>query len=118
MNTTPTFTTMPSSKRLLRSLKDIRTCSGRPSKLVVPYKAYMAITALEMERSRRETERSGLWARLKNVDSRIRAIDLDKTALLRGLGMPKPRSQTLVAAPAPRRGSTPPRTMGGFKIKY
>ncbi len=56
---------MPAPKRIIRGVKDIRTRSGTPDQVIVPYKAYMAITALEMEKFRRETERDNLIAPLE-----------------------------------------------------
>ena len=59
---------MSAPKRIIRGVKDIRTRSGTPDQVIVPYKAYMAITALEMEKFRRETERDNLILRLNNVN--------------------------------------------------
>ena len=52
----------------LRSLKDIRTHSGRVDRVVVPYMAYMKISCLEMEKARRETEKSS--AQIENKKPR------------------------------------------------
>ena len=110
--------TMPTSRRLLRSVKDIRTRSGSSNNGVVPdYKVYMTVTALEMERARRQTERGNLLERLKGIEARLAAIGSEKAALLRGL-RERPRRQALVVTPAPRHINTPPRTLGGFKIRY
>ena len=102
---------------LRRSIKDIRTRSGSSNNRMVPSKVYMTVTVLEMERARRETERGNLVERLKSIETRLAAIDSEKEALLRGLG-DHSRHQALVVTPAPRQISTPPRTLGGFKIRY
>ncbi len=77
---------MPPLKRIIRGVKDIRTRSGTPDQVLVPYKAYMAITALEMEKFRRETERDNLTVRLNNVNTRLQTVDSEKAALLQRLG--------------------------------
>ncbi len=77
---------MPPAKRIIRGVKDIRTRSGTPGQVVVPYKTYMAITALEMEKFRRETERDNLRLRLDNVNARLQTVASDKAALLQRLG--------------------------------
>ena len=77
---------MPPPKRIIRGVKDIRTRSGTPDQVIVPYKAYMAITALEMEKFRRETERDNLTLRLNNVNARLQTVESEKAALLQRLG--------------------------------
>jgi hypothetical protein len=107
---------MPTSSSTLRGVKDIRTRSGAPDQTIVPYRAYMAITALEMEKARRQTERQSLVARLKNVVTRLRIIDSEKTVLLDRLN----KSATRAAA-APRsahRQTTKARPTRGFKHQY
>ena len=108
---------MLTSRRLVRSVKDIRTRSGSSGNRVVPHKVYMTVTTLEMERVRRETERGNLLERLKSIATRLASIDSEKEALLRRL-QDHPRHQALAVTPAPRHISTPPRTLGGFKIRY
>ncbi len=46
----------------------------------------MAITALEMEKFRRETERDNLVLRLNNINGRLQTVESEKAALLRRLG--------------------------------
>ncbi len=53
---------------------------------IVPCNAYMAITALEMERFRRETERGNLMLRLNSVHAGLRTMKLEKAALARRRG--------------------------------
>jgi hypothetical protein len=76
---------MCANKRILRGLQDIRTLSGRVDRTIVPYKEYMKISCLEMERSRRRKERKSAMQRVKNIDIRIREIEAEKTALLQAL---------------------------------
>jgi hypothetical protein len=106
--------------RIIRSVKDIRTRSGTPDQTLVPYKAYMVITALEMEKFRRETERKNLMVRLEGIDNRLRAIEVEKTALIRRLGK-GPAGKAVrwsIKSSLPTRESTPNGRAGGFKYQY
>jgi hypothetical protein len=111
---------MPPPKRIIRGVKDIRTRSGTPDQVIVPYKAYMAITALEMEKFRRETERENLMLRLNNVNARLQTVASEKAALLLRLG--KEAASRPVRRPI--KSSRPVRDCpaaghaGGFKFQY
>lgn len=106
---------MPPPARIVRRLDSIRTRSGAPDQTLVPYRAYMAITALEMEKSRRQIERQGLLTRLQTVTARLQSIDTEKAVLL-------DRLSKLAASPADARPvSTQPATRSraaGFKHRY
>ena len=107
-------------QRMIRSVKDIRTRSGTPDQVLVPYKAYMVITALEMEKFRRETERKNLAVRLESINNRLRAIKAEKTALIRRLGK-GPAGRTIkwsIKSSMPAKESTPNGRNGGFKYQY
>ena len=111
---------MPPPKRIIRGVKDIRTRSGTPDQVIVPYKAYMAITALEMEKFRRETERENLTLRLDNVNARLETVESEKEVLLRRLG----KEAGGRPARRPIRSSRPVRDCpaagqaGGVKLQY
>ena len=108
---------MPPPARIIRSVKDIRTRSGTPDNTLVPYKAYMVITALEMEQFRREKERANLKVRLQSIDSRLESIKVEKSALLHRLGnAPKRRVPPgkIPASPVHAKGHA----VGGFKFQY
>jgi len=99
-----------------RGLNQIRTLSGRTDQLSVPYRNYMQISCLEMERARRNTERKAAGQRIALIDVRIEEIDKAKQELLQaaaagGQGAPA-RLPGLEVKPTPRR------SMGGFKIRY
>jgi len=47
---------------------------------------YMKISALEMEKARRETEKVSAETRIKNIDRRLAEIEAEKEALLKGVG--------------------------------
>ena len=107
---------MPHPNRVIRGVTDIRTHSGTPDQVIVPYKAYMAITALEMEKFRRETECHNLTTRLNSVSAHLRRIDTEKTALLDRLkNLPAPQGGARRVSNVNTLGSRP---VGGFKFQY
>ena len=107
---------MPPPSRTLRSLRDIRTRAGAPDQTIVPHRAYMAITALEMERTRRQTERQGLVSRLKSVTVRMRNIDREKAVLLERLSrVPGHKPEAAIVA---RRQAASSRSVRGFSHQY
>ena len=111
---------MPPPKRIIRGVKDIRTRSGTPDQVIVPYKAYMAITALEMEKFRRETERDNLTLRLNNVNARLETVESEKTVLLQRLGKDaagRPGRRTIRSS-RPTRDCPAAGHAGGFKFQY
>jgi hypothetical protein len=100
-----------------KGLNQIRTLSGRTDRLSVPYRSYMQISCLEMERARRNTERKAAGQRIALIDARIGEIDKAKQELLQaatadGQGAPARLPGGLEVKPVPRR------SMGGFKIRY
>ena len=111
---------MPPPNRIIRGVKDIRTRSGTPDQVIVPYKAYMAITALEMEKFRRETERDNLRLRLDNVNTRLQTVASEKAALLQRLGKEAPDrpARRPIKSSRPIRDCAAAGDAGGFKFKY
>lgn len=106
------------NKSNLRGLRDIRTRSGRVERMGVPYMAYMKISCLEMEKARREKEKSSAEARIRNINQRLGEIEDEKGCILVHLGERQSDS-----VPNPGRvaddGSPGGSTGGpGFKIKY
>ena len=100
-----------------KGLNQISTLSGRTDQLSVPYRSYMQISCLEMERARRNTERKAAGQRIALIDVRIEEIDKAKQELLQaaaagGQGAPARLPGGLEVKPVPRR------SMGGFKIRY
>ncbi|MBM9521227.1 hypothetical protein JWG39_15510 [Desulforhopalus vacuolatus] len=115
-------------KNSIRSVKDIRTHSGSIDQAAIPYKAYMRISCLEMERARRLKEKKQTMARVDLIDSRIEEIEAEKQALKNELaqieeGIPSSDSQ-------PQKKKSNSRQVGsaavhsddsgteGFKISY
>ena len=99
-----------------KGLNQIRTLSGRADQLSLPYRDYMQISCLEMERARRNTERKSASQRIALIDARIEEIDKTKQDLLQAV------SASGEGAPARLPGSRPEpasrRNTGGFKIRY
>jgi hypothetical protein len=99
-----------------KGLNQLRTLSGRVDKLSLPYRSYMQITCLEMDRARRNMERKSASQRVAQIDARIQEIEKSKQELLlavasAGLGT-RTRLPGLELRPAPRCST------GGFKIRY
>lgn len=104
----------------IRGMKDIRSRSGSPDQVIIPYKAYMAITALEMEKSRSQTERASLMVRLNSINARLRTVEEEKAALLERLGKEaagqpgrRPIKSSRPTKDCPAGGEA-----GGFKFQY
>jgi len=72
-------------RRTLRNLQDIRTNSRTSVETFEPHKAFMRLTCLEMEKTRRQKERESALERVRNIDSRFREIEAEKAEILRAL---------------------------------
>jgi hypothetical protein len=99
-----------------KGLTNIRTLSGRVDQVSLPYRSYMQITCLEMEKARRDMERKSASRRIALIDARLDEIDKAKHDLFqavatRGHAVPADLPG-LDLKPAPRRSA------GGFKIRY
>lgn len=99
-----------------RGVNNIRTLSGRVDQVALPYRAYMQVACLEMEKARRNKERQSASQRIASIDSRIAEIEKMKVELMRFVGAPgsapPKRLPGLEVKPEPRRSG------GGFKIRY
>jgi hypothetical protein len=108
-----------------KGLNSLRTLSGRVNQIFTPYRAYMQITCLEMEKSRRLQEQKSAEARIAGIHARLREIEAEKQNLqqaLRRAGAEaavtareavvegKSRSREAYAAELPNRV--------GFRLKY
>ncbi len=104
-----------------RTMRDIKTLSGKVDRIANPYMAYMQITCLEMEKARKGRERASARQRLETLEARLQEIEVEKASLLRALSEHG-------AHPAPGtgdRGPTSPgsrpafgRNGGGLKLRY
>ena len=68
-----------------RTVKDIHTNSGRVDQISQPYRAFMRISVLEMEKVRRGRERKSAMQRIHQIDARFREIGAEKKVLLERL---------------------------------
>ena len=75
---------IPSKPR--RGLQDISTHAGRVRQAAIPYKAFMRLSCLEMEKFRRARERASAMNRVNNIDARFVEIEAEKSAILISLG--------------------------------
>lgn len=99
-----------------RGLREIRTLSGRVDQVSLPYRGYMKITCLEMEKARRRSERKSANQRIADIDGRLKEIEAEKAALLQvleGRNGGKP-----IAVPGFELKPVPRRSTGGFKLRY
>lgn len=69
----------------LKGLNQIRTHSGRVNQISVPYRRYMQITRIEIEKARRNAERASASQRIELIDARLEEIEAIKQELLRAV---------------------------------
>jgi hypothetical protein len=99
-----------------KGLNQIRTLSGRVDQTSLPYRSYMQITCLEMERARRSMERKSASERVALIDARIEEIEKAKQDLLQAVAASGHTASARL--PGLELKSTPRRSGGGFKIRY
>jgi hypothetical protein len=106
------------TRTALRGLKDIRTRSGNPERVRVPYMAYMKISCLEMEKARRQKEKVSAQGRIGNIDARLLEIEVEKDTVLRSLSERTPGTPHKPGTD--RHESTPlsDKDKGCLKIRY
>ena len=104
------------AKKILRSLPDIRTLSGKVDKGSNPYMAYMKVSCLEMEKFRRGKEKESAQQRVRNIEARFREIEAEKAEILAALGEQKGDPPARKRNPEPNSG--PCRNRGAFKVRY
>ncbi len=103
-------------KKTIRGLANIRTRSGTRDQVSEPYKAFLRIGSLEMEKARRGKERESAMNRVQNIDTRFQEIEAEKSGLLEAIGMPVTGSACANPADGPKRA--PNHNKGEFKISY
>ena len=87
---------MPVTKRVVRGLQNMKTLSGRKDDAAAPYKDYMRISILEMEKYRKNKEKESAQERLRAIAERFQEIEIEKQKMLRSLetrAAAMPRSQ-------------------------
>jgi hypothetical protein len=113
---------MPPPNKTVRSLRSIRTHSGTIEGTIIPYKAYVVVTTLEMEKFRREAERAKLITRFEFIKTRLEFIESEKADILRRMGRGPDRSpiedRTPLESQEPTLSATPTHARTGFRMKY
>ena len=98
-----------------RGLRNIRTLSGRVDPSALTYRGYMQVTCLEMEKTRRTSERNSATRRIREIDLRLQEIEKEKQTLLAALASGPKTPQRLPGIeikPSPRHSAR------GFRIRY
>ena len=110
---------MPTTKCILRGVQNIRTMSGRVDDKAIPYKAYMKLSVLEMEKHRRGVEKACALEKVRKIDQRFAEIEVEKQQTLLTLEAQATGPRPAARRPAGRPASAAPRaSTGAFKIRY
>ena len=100
-------------KRTFRGIQDIKTISGRVDKGSIPYKAYMRLSILEMEKYRRDKEKTSALTRVANINKRFEDIEREREEIFTNLEIQKRCNlASEKTSGAPKAGT------GTFKIRY
>ena len=106
------------TKKIMRGVQDIRTNSSRVDDRSIPYKAYMKLSILEMEKYRRGKEKTSALERVQHIDQRFQDIEAEKQEIIAALdakGIQRRRLPGLGELPT---ATAPRTTTGPFKIRY
>jgi len=103
-------------KKTVRGLQDIRTLAGMVDQAATPYRAFMRLSCLEMEKFRRGKERESAMHRVNNIDARFAEIEAEKASLLHVVGERGASRRARRAAEEDK--PAPARCDKGFKIRY
>ena len=95
----------------LRGLRTIRTLAGKVNQTLVPHRAHLQIACLEIEKTRRATERTSVMRRAAELDARLKEIEAEQARLLQALAERK--EITAAGAKPLSRGRARP-----FRIRY
>ena len=98
-----------------KSMRDMKTLSGRVDRIANPYMAYMQITCLEMEKARKGREKDSALKRLQDLDVRLDEIEREKAALLHELAE-RGAARAATASPGGRRAFNG--GAAGLKLRY
>ena len=105
-------------KRIMRGVQDIKTLSGRADEGTIPYKAYMKLSILEMEKFRRGKEKKSALERVHHIDQRFRDIEAERQKIMTALEAKGIRRQRLPGLEELPTTEAPRTTTGPFKIRY
>jgi hypothetical protein len=102
----------------MRGVQDIKTLSGRADEGAIPYKAYMKLSMLEMEKFRRGKEKQSALERVRHIDQRFKDIEAARQEIIAILEAKGIRRQRLPGIEEPPKTAAPRTTTGPFKIRY
>ncbi len=88
-------------RRPSRGLSDLRTLTGRSDVQIPAYKAYLRISFLELERTRRMQEARTARARFDTIEGRFREIDTEIAEILGSLNGGSPPARPVERARKP-----------------
>jgi hypothetical protein len=98
----------------LRGLRTIRTLAGKVDKITVPHRAHLQIACLEIEKTRRTTERTSAMRRVAELDARLQEIEQEQCGIMLALASANEARKTGgTGARLSSRGRAQP-----FKIPY
>jgi len=111
------------TKRIMRGVQDIRTLSGRADEGTIPYKAYMRLSILEMEKFRRGKEKQSALDRVRKIDQRFQDIEVTRQEIFNAMEgkkvrRPVPTEPSEMERVTAGTEAAPRTTNGPFKIKY
>lgn len=99
------------------SLANVRTLTTRKSSAALQkHELYMKLTSLEIERSRRETERKATVERVAIVDQRLALIEAEQN-VIRGLLANAEESEANASQSSPMK-TVSPQNRNGMQFKY
>jgi hypothetical protein len=99
------------------SLANVRTHTTRKSSAALKkHELYMKLTSLEIERSRRETERNATVGRVAIIDQRL-ALIVAEQDIIRGL-LANTELDDAPNHPSPSPKSQPAQNRNGMQFKY
>jgi len=93
-----------------RGLRDIRTVTGKVGKATLPHEAYLRISHIEMEKARKTLESEKAKQLMADIAARLQEIEAEKASLL--LSMEDRGGKATLVRPGP------PKSAGGFKVRY
>lgn len=96
----------------IKGVRNLKTLSGKVDQVAVPYRAYMQITCLEMEKARRNSERQSASSLIADIDTRLREIETEKVRILATL------SGGTVQRGEVANHTTRGERKGGFRVRY
>jgi len=106
------------TKRIMRGVQDIRTRSGSADEDALPYKAYMKLSILEMEKFRRGKEKTNALEMVHHIDQRFLDIEAERQKIMTALEAKGIRRRRLPGLEELPPTASPRTTTGPFKIKY